>query len=610
MIVLGINDGHNSSAAIVVDGKVEAAVAEERLTRRKSEYGYPFRSVEQCLEISGVLPKQIDRVALGTVMLPPSYGLVQRNTTFSVADYWREQREYWYPRFYGNSSPAYLDVFRDKINLQGFPYDQSLIQDETDAKGMLAARIKLIQEMLGVPRERISVYDHHSCHAYYGYFADSTRADSALVYVADGAGDGINGSIWVGKNGTALTPVKRTDMCNIARIYRYITLLLGMKPIEHEYKVMGLAPYTNHHHAEQAYRVFANTLQVDGLDFRYKTKPTDLFFYFKEQLEGLRFDCVAWAIQKWTEELLVEWVRNGIRSSGIHNLVFSGGVAANIKANKAICELEEVETFFASPASGDESISIGAAFQATLDHLKKEGRSGRDISVLSHLYLGKSYSDAEIERSLQESHASSKYRVSFVEPTEVANLLAQGEVVGRIAGRMEFGPRALGNRSLLADPRKPGNVKLINEMIKQRDFWMPFTPSILAERAVDYFYNPKNVNARFMTVAFDSTSLAHKDIPATLHPYDLTTRPQVVSKETNPEYYAILKAFEKITGVGALLNTSFNLHGEPIVESPLDALDTLERSGLRHVLMGNWLISKDSASSAEAVGARTEIESR
>ncbi len=612
MIVLGINDGHNASAAILKDGKILAVVNEERLTRRKNEYGYPAKAVEQCLAVAGLTAKDIDSVAVATKSLPPKYFLVRRNASFSIADYWREQREYWHPRIYGNEKPKYLEIFKDKIDEAGFPYDKSLIKHEDDTEGMYEARIKLISTSLGIAREKITVYDHHSCHAYYGYYANPAREKDVLVYVADGAGDNTNGSVWLGKAGAPLQELARTNQCNIGRLYRYVTLLLGMKQNEHEYKVMGLAPYSNEYHARDAYKVFSETLQVDGLVFKYKIQPKDLFFYYKEKLETVRFDGIAYAVQKHVEDLLEEWFRNGIKKTGIKNVVFSGGVALNIKANKVLWEMPEVDYLYAAPAPGDESISIGAAYQEIALKWSKEGKKPADIPSIDTLYLGKKFSDEEVEEAIRRSSFASTCNVRKVATEDVAAVLAKGEVVGRLCGRMEFGPRALGNRSILADPRNAQTMRIINEMIKQRDFWMPFTPSILEERKDDYLINPKKIDARFMAVAFDSTPLARQHLPAALHPYDFTARPQLVSAKINPEYHALIKAFEKITGVGALLNTSFNLHGEPIVESPADAIHTLERSGLQHLLVGNWLISKkqDSTGRQEAESEKLQAKGR
>lgn len=592
MIILGINDGHGAGAALIIEGRLVAAVSEERLSRQKTHIGYPARAIEQCLEIASIDHRQVDKVALATRHLVPWYMLTRRDSTFSVQDYWREQHEYWYPRFYGDETPAYLDIFKDKIDRDRFVYDESLIRHEDDVEGMLEARLKVLEERIGVGRDQINVYDHQSCHAYYGYFANPNRLSEVLVYTTDGGGDGANGSVWIGKEGQPLVELGRSDICNIGRMYRYATLLLGMKMGEHEYKVMGLAPYAKEYLAQEAYEVYAETLQVDELGFRYKVRPPDNFFYFKERLEGARFDSIAYAIQRRAEELLTEWVLNGVRSTGIGNVILSGGVAQNVKANKRIWELDGVSSIYVGPGPGDESVCIGAAYQELMNHLVEIGQPLEAIPPVETAYLGKSYSDKEIRESIERAGLPSEHTVREVTPDNIAELLAEGEVVGHFSGRMEFGPRALGNRSILAHPAHPDVVKIINEIIKDRDFWMPFAPSILSERAADYLVNPKNVAAPYMAIAFDSTPLAQKEMKAALHSYDSTVRPQLVTKEASPRYHAILRAFEERTGIGAVLNTSFNVHGEPIVESPADAVSTFQRSGLQHVALGNWLISK------------------
>ncbi len=370
-------------------------------------------------------------------------------------------------------------------------------------------------------------------------------------------------------------------------MYRYATLLLGMKPAEHEFKVMGLAPYADKKYTKKAYNVYAETLQVSGIDFKYKIQPKDNFFYFKNKLEGERFDNIAYAIQIRTEELLVEWIRNGIKETGIKNVIFSGGVAQNIKANKKILELKEVKSLSVPPGPFDESLSIGAAFKTYVEDCKNPQRNFQDP------YLGKNYSKEYIKKFLNKHKAKNKYQVFEVDESYIARLLKKGEIIGWFSGRMEFGSRALGSRSIIANAGDMSTIKKINDQVKKRDFWMPFAPSILYDRANDYIVNPKNINAKWMTLGFDSTDLAKKEIPASLHPYDQTLRPNLVDENDNNEYYSLIKEFEKITGVGAILNTSFNLHGEPVVESPDDAFSTFVRSGLNSLYMSGWLIQKN-----------------
>ena len=588
MIILGIHDGHNASAALIVDGKLICAIGEERLSRDKHQYGYPAKAIETVLKFGNISPSDIDRVAMATPTLPPAYFYTQRNSTFSINDYWKEQREYWYPKLFENKNPKYLDIFSHKVNKDNFPYDESLIKDEKDHEGMLQARIKHLTETLNISKEIVSVHDHHESHAYYGYISSPYRNDNSLVYTMDGGGDNANGTVSIGEAGEPLNEISRSSNCNIGRMYRYATLLLGMRPADHEYKLMGLAAYNSEKYGKNAYDVYAETLQVDGLGFKYKNQIKDHFWYFKEKLEGQRFDAVAYGIQKRCEVLLTEWVSNGIKETGIGNIVMSGGVAQNIKANKLIAELDGVNQVFIPPGPGDESISIGAAFL----ELVKNGMQVSDINSPSDGYFGPSHSEDSVKQAI-DKHAKPDWNVRKVKPSDVAELIADGDVVSRFGlESMEFGARALGNRSIIADPRRPDVIHHINKLVKMRDFWMPFAPSILAERENDYMINPKGIDGRFMAVGFDSTDLAKEHLPAGLHPFDRSARPQIVHKEDNPSYHALIKAFEDLTGVGALMNTSFNIHGEPIVGTPDDAFDTFARCGLHHLLIGEWLISK------------------
>lgn len=588
MIVLGINDGHQASAAIIVDGRLCAAIAEERFTRRKNEHGYPRHAVAACLKLAGVSAVDLDRVAIATCDLPPAYFAIRRDSDFSIGDFWREQTDYWYPVLYEGRSLSYQEVFRDKVNPDNFVYDRTLLKSESDVDGMRDARRIHAATMLGITADRIVFKDHHAAHAYYGLLAAPPNHGKKLIFTADGFGDGSNASIWIADGPGPLREVTRTDQCHIGRMYRYATLLLGMKPAEHEYKVMGLAPYANPDYCHRAYNVYAETLQVDGLGFKYRVRPKDNFFHFRERLQAERFDAIAYGIQRRTEELVQEWIINGVRQTGIRDVVFSGGVAQNIKANKCIWESNDVDSLFVPPGPHDESLSIGAAYMECVEH----GQYADTEAGFPSAYLGTAYDDAEILRVLEGQQETGGYHFCEAGPAEAAEILSRGEVMGCFQGRMEFGARALGNRSILADPRNPKVIQRINDQVKVRDFWMPFAPSIKADREHDYMVNPKRIDARYMTMAFESTATGKAAIPAALHPYDLTGRPNVVDPGQNQRYHDLIEAFEKLTGVGALLNTSFNLHGEPVVEKPEDAMSTFLRSGLRHMNIGGFLVSK------------------
>ena len=243
MYILGINDGHNSGASIFLNGKLICAISEERLSRKKNEYGFPRKSIDYCISLANIKKNQIDYVAVATLNLPPKYFTVKRNTTFNIDDYLKEQNEYWFQKIYRKKKPKYLKIFKNKIlSKKEIFYDLKNIKHEDDCLGMRAARKKGISNYLNIQENKISFYDHHKCHAMYGLYASGKNNDKTIVVTADGGGDGSNGTIWINKK-NVFKQVYKTNLCNIGRMYRYATLSMGFKPTEHEYKIMGLAGY-------------------------------------------------------------------------------------------------------------------------------------------------------------------------------------------------------------------------------------------------------------------------------------------------------------------------------------------------------------------------------
>jgi carbamoyltransferase len=366
-----------------------------------------------------------------------------------------------------------------------------------------------------------------------------------------------------------------------------------MKPNEHEFKVMGLAPYAKKEKVEKAYFLLKETIWVEDLIFKSKFRMQYFHYFLNDKMRNTRFDTIAGAVQKLTEELLCEWVRNAIKKTGINSIALTGGVAMNVKACQKISELPEVREIFIVPSAGDESTALGACFYGYRYYCELN-KIKFDPKPIKDLYLGPEYTDEEIKDFLIKEGYFKKYKIMKLKniEKEIARLLFRGEIVARLKGKSEWGARALGNRSILSDPSNTAVVRSLNELIKDRDFWMPFTPSILSEDAKKYFLNPKNIEARYMVITFDSTEKGKKDLNAAIHPYDSTLRPQIVHEDWNPDYYKLIKEFKKLKGIGAVLNTSFNLHGEPNVLSPKDAIHTFENSGLNYLALGTFLISK------------------
>lgn len=245
------------------------------------------------------------------------------------------------------------------------------------------------------------------------------------------------------------------------------------------------------------------------------------------------------------------------------------------------------------PSCGDESTPLGAAYISYIERVKSQGKK-ITIDPIGPLYWGAEYSNREVLSFLKSVSAAKKYKVRYVKNIEkkIALLLSQNKVVGRMKGRMEWGARALGNRSILANPENRDIVTVINEQMKDRDFWMPFTPSVLEKRAARYIINPKKLFAPYMIITFNTTKQARRQLRAALHPYDFTARVQMVRHDWNPSYYSLIEEFEKLTGVGGILNTSFNLHGLPIVMGPKEAYYAFEHCGLEYLAMENYLVSK------------------
>ena len=598
MKILGLSMGELSTAAVMVDGEIKACVSQERFSRKKNDESYPKDAIEYCLKAAGIKGKDLDDVVIASEMADLWHRLTHYYSTFKIQDYIDEQRTYWRPTLYEKKKIAWHDLYKDRWDLKQYPGNWSELLGKLgdgyylDEKGMKLVNehiVDTIHNHIGVPKDRFSFSEHHSTHAAYAYFASPFRDKKTLVITFDAFGDGLSATISEAE-GHRIRRIKAIDHKDflLARIYRYTTLILGMKPNEHEYKVMGLAPYAKPQVYEKAYQVYKSTMYVDGLDFKFHDRPADTYHYFKERLEGCRFDGIAGGLQKFTEEILTTWVRNAIKHTGIRRVVFSGGVSMNVKAMKEIAALPDVEEMFIPPSGGDESLAIGACY------LFCSKKFDRDAKKLDNAYLGADVDSADVAEVVRRVRDEKKpYKVvEGVTAARVAAQLAAGRVVGRCAGRMEFGARSLGNRSILADPRSSEMVAVINHKIKNRDFWMPFAPAMLKSKSAEYIVNPKKLDSPFMTTAFDSTPAGWPKMVAAAHPADRSVRAQLVTKEASPGFAAVIEEFEKLTGSAVVLNTSFNLHGEPIVATAQDAFRVFELTQIDDLVIGDVLISK------------------
>lgn len=586
-IILGLHFGHDATVVLMKNGVVIEAMSEERLSRQKKYVGFPHLSlayikekynikdfphviaVGEKKELNGFLFTTLEDNKKGRSSKKQGKWFLRAiGVRFKTVGYIYSLRDYFLNKYANRNNDKADDFLKQKF-----------------------------------PNSTITYLHHHLAHAYatLPFLPDNKKR---LIFTLDGAGDDLSGSINIFENGS-IERVHRIELRDsLGLLYSSFTDLLGMSRNEHEFKVMGLAPYAKKTSGEKVYQKLKEILFFNEETMTLSSKiPLDktygyygTAFLIANDYFQYRFDSLAYGIQKLTEETMKDMVRASIKKYNCGNIAAGGGVFMNVKANQAVVELNEVENFVVAPSCGDESLAIGAAVYG---YAKLHNENLSELSKIDNLYLGSSYSDEEIKKELDANKFIESCHITYFDPKsnttiekKVAELLANNSVVGRFKGRSEWGARALGNRSILANPSSRDNVKLINEMIKGRDFWMPFATSIREERIDDYLENPKRVYAPFMAITFNSKPLAQKELIAALHPYDLTSRPQIVKRSVNNDYHALISHFETLTGSGGVLNTSFNLHGEPNVETPSDAIRTFELSGLPHLAIGNYLVSK------------------
>jgi len=558
MIVLSVHDGHDSGVCLLRDGKVLCCSSEERRRNVKNYAGVPEHSIAAVFEFTQVDPKDVDLIALS--------GRIR--TTAPTREH----------------KPIYsvLTVL----------YSLARTEAATAAGQWLLSKLRKRRELMaflegfGLGDTPVRAYDHHLTHAACAYY-HRPWDDDATVLTLDGAGDGLCATVGTG-SGDQIEVICRTPKFHspAAWMYSAITAHLGLKPYEHEYKIMGMAPYGRAEHVEP---ILAGMFSVDGLRFRNHTGRIgqNLQKLLARRLYGQRFDNIAAGCQLVFERMMLEWVANAVAATGKRKVVGAGGAFLNVKANKLIRQMDQVDAFYAYPASDDGGTPIGAAVLGYLDLCKLKGVEPK-LDLPQDMYLGVDFNERQMLAAIQT--AGMPYERMTDTPGQIAQALASGQIIGRFEGREEVGPRALGNRSIMADPRDLKVIRKLNFAIKQRDFWMPFAASVLEEDAPKYIRDLSDW-PYWMIEAFDTLPGAEEALIAGMHPMDMTVRPQIVNGLNEP-YGRIIRRFRDLTGVGGILNTSFNLHGYPIVGSPQIALDTLKRSDLDAVALGPFLVRK------------------
>jgi carbamoyltransferase len=573
LIVLGLSGAlnHDPSAALLVDGEIVAAAEEERFIRDKhAKDKQPLESAKFCLEYAGISPEQVDYVAYPFAPI----------SIFSNAR-WHYAKRHWYTpdRSFDallNGNRRYRRHRRDVIGLG---------------------------ETLGInwQRTKFVPVEHHLAHASSAYHLANFEGKCAILGV-DGKGEYATTFFGYGEHGRIHKICELYDPDSLGGVYGALTEYLGFEMLDGEYKVMGMAPY-----GDPSRYDFSRLIEPSGDSFKVNTqlvntvghrryKEADQSFYFSpklvEWLGPRRKDdqavdpYVHYAasmqvlFETWVEKLIDIHLGDVLKETG--KLAFAGGGALNVKLNQRLLDRPDIDSLFVQPASGDSGTALGAA-----TYVAKS--KGDQLKPMKHVYLGPKFTNDQCLAAINtRGEVLVKSKLQDV-PQETAAILAAGNPVAWFQGRMEFGPRALGARSILGCPNTPGIADRINEQIKFRERWRPFCPSMLDTVAAEILQTDHP--APFMTITFEVAEAWRARIPEVVHE-DGTVRAHVVDAESNPRYYALLQAMESLTGNGVVLNTSLNRRGEAVVCSPEDALDMFFGSDLEYLVLEDWLVTK------------------
>lgn len=597
MNILGISCYfHDASAALLQDGRLIAAAEEERFTRKKHDYEFPQNAIDFCLKAGGLHSTDLDYVAF----FEKPFVKFERLLLSSMQTFPRSHRVF---------REAMITWLGDKLWIK-----------------------TLIQKRLGVAPSKILFSEHHLSHAASAFLC--SPFEEAGILTVDGVGEWTTASMGIGK-GSDIKLLKEIRFPHsLGLLYSAFTAFLGFEVNEGEYKVMGMAPFGMPKYTDKVYKLIrvANDssfeLDMDYFSFHHSPEqtfnkkfvnlfgpprdPRALFFtpdtgypsYFGDKpgnydqlgKENQHYADIAASIQTVTEEVLLNMARQIHKDLGVKRLCMAGGVALNSVANGRIVRETPIEELYIQPSAGDGGGAIGAALYAYHTVLGKPRQF-----VMEHAYWGQSHCAGDTEFFLRKNgipYERFEQEEKLIE--RVVDNLQGGKVIGWSQGKFEWGPRALGSRSILADPRRAEMKDIVNVKIKFREPFRPFAPSVLAEKAEDYFVLPdaaQHYPARFMLYVVDVKENKREAIPAITH-VDGTGRLQTVRKEFNPRYYRLIETFGQATGVPLVLNTSFNLKGEPIVNTPQEAFNTFSRSGMDTLVLGNYVIEKSALQNA------------
>jgi carbamoyltransferase len=564
MRILGINHSNDSAAALVVDGRVIAASQEERFSRIKHDQAFPDKAIDFCLKTQGFKLTDLDTVAF-----------------------------FWNPGIHAEAPPRRLvsSVRHHLEYLSGVPAHL------LSRLGESVSSVEQIVHLASGHKLAIHYITHHLCHAAAAFFT-SPFTDAAIL-TADGYGERQSTTLYHGK-GASIELVAEIDFPHsIGSFYAALTDYLGFRANSGEGKVMGLASYgSDSDYVAKMRKLVSFTERGFELDLsyfeyflerphRYSKKLVDLLGppRVPESAVEKRHEDIAFALQTVTEEAMLHLARMARKLTGAKNLCVAGGVALNCVANGRLQRETDFEKFFFYPAAGDTGTSVGAAL--VVEHILNQGK--RSMEVASE-YLGQGFTPAEVRTVLDRGQL--RYHTLSAPERTAAHMIADGRIVAWFQGRAEFGPRALGNRSILADPRRKDMKDLLNATVKFREPFRPYAPSVLEESCDKYFAS--SVPSPYMLRAYSTRPEMIDVLPAITH-VDGTARVQTVNEKQNPRYYRLIKEFGRITGVDCVLNTSFNIRGEPIINTVDEAIKCLMTTGLDALFVEDYLVVKDPA---------------
>jgi len=575
MRILGITDGQTSGAAVIEDGRILAAINEERIVRIKMARGFPWKAIREALALSGTDPADIGGVAVAQVDME-----------------FREEVDGW-PGWFearskdGNLHSAFFKVasrFGHVVNdVPGLRW--AYYKFRTPAYASRRRRIQQILENdMGISAP-VKFIHHHYAHAASAYY--TSNFDDALVVTMDGGGDGHCSHIYSARGGVLERLCTVDSYDSLGNYYAYVTAVCGFKAKRHEGKITGLAA-----RGKPIYRPLLESM-IAFEDGRLVNRGKVLFNAAMDRIRqelpaNWSMEDLAASIQVLAEDLSRAHVRHWVERSGHRNVALAGGLFANVRINQEIHRLPGVDNTFVHPGMTDEGLAVGAAFALEAEIDRSRGKRW-EPRPLRDVYLGDEYGEKDIAEALEASGLSAVHHPGAVE-SEIADRLAQGKVVARFNGRMEYGPRALGNRSILYQPGDPSVNDWLNELLKRTEF-MPFAPSSLSEASDQLYEDTAGAldTARFMTITYNCTPWMRERAGGVVH-VDGTARPQVVRERDNPSYHRIIDEYSKRTGFPVVINTSFNIHEEPIVRTPRDAVRAFLDSALDYLAIGDFLL--------------------